>query len=157
MVKTTCWERVASGITDNSVQTTCLKVKITCWDRVASCITGKRAGEAQQSLATHLGEGKLLFQTSALLRKHPLVEKTSGDNLEENQEWSPKGGLTSNSGLSQSAHLGGSKHTTDKIWVLSTRRRVQTNWMFSRMLQLSTEPVITTFSVPSDFYVGKSS
>ena len=30
-----------------------------------------------------IGEGKHLFQTPAVLRKYPLVKKTSGDNLEE--------------------------------------------------------------------------
>ena len=46
-------------------------------------MTGRRAGVARLPLAAHLGEGKLLFQTHAVLRKYPLVEKTSGDNLEE--------------------------------------------------------------------------
>ena len=39
--------------------TTWSKAKTTCWDRVASGITGKRAGVARWPLAAHLGEGKL--------------------------------------------------------------------------------------------------
>ena len=64
-------------------------MKITCWDRVASGITDKRAGVARWPLAAHLGEGKLLFQTPAVLQKYPLVEKTSGDNLKENSGVEP--------------------------------------------------------------------
>ena len=33
-------------------------------------------------LAVHLGAGKHGFQTPAVLRKNPLVEKTLGDNIE---------------------------------------------------------------------------
>ena len=47
------------------------------------------AGVARWPLAAHLGEGKLLFQTPAVLRKYPLVEKTSGDNLEEKSGMEP--------------------------------------------------------------------
>ena len=36
---------------------------------------------------------------------------------------------------------------------MSTRRRVQTNWVHGRTLQTSTEPVIAKFSEPSDFLV----
>ena len=36
---------------------------------------GKRAGVARLPLAAYLGEGTLLFQTLAVLRKYPLVEK----------------------------------------------------------------------------------
>ena len=46
-------------------------------------MTGKRAGVARWPLAAHLGEENLLLQTPAVLRKYPLVDKTSGDNLEE--------------------------------------------------------------------------
>ena len=46
-------------------------------------ITGKRACVARKPWADHIGEGKLLFQTPAVWRKYPLVEKTSGYNLEE--------------------------------------------------------------------------
>ena len=52
-------------------------------DRIASGVSGKRAGEALWPLAAHLGEGKLLYQSLAVLREYPLVEMTSGDNLEE--------------------------------------------------------------------------
>ena len=45
--------------------------------------TGKRAGVARWPLEAHLGEVKLWFQTPAVLWKHPLAEKTSGDNLED--------------------------------------------------------------------------
>ena len=40
-------------------------------------------------MTVHLGEGKLLFQTPTFLRKYPLVEKTSGDNLKENSGVEP--------------------------------------------------------------------
>ena len=43
----------------------------TRWDRISRGITGKRAVK------------KLLFQTPTVLRTYPLVEKTSGDNIEE--------------------------------------------------------------------------
>ena len=58
-------------------------MRITCWDRVSSGITSNLAGVAGWPLEAHLGAGKLLFQAPAFLRKYPLVEKTSGDNLEE--------------------------------------------------------------------------
>ena len=61
----------------------------TCWDKVDSGITGELVGEARKPLAAHLGEGKLLFKTPAVLRKYPLVEKTSGNNLEEKSEVEP--------------------------------------------------------------------
>ena len=55
--------------------------KTTCWDRVASGIAGKLAGLDRWPLAAHLGEGKLSFQTPAVLLGYPLVEKTSGEDL----------------------------------------------------------------------------
>ena len=39
------------------------------------------AGVARMPLEAHLGEGKLI-SNPAVLRKYPLVEMTSGDNLE---------------------------------------------------------------------------
>ena len=58
------------------------KLVTTSWDRVASSITGKLIGEARLPLAVHLGDGKLLHYTPAILRKYPLVAMTSGDNIE---------------------------------------------------------------------------
>ena len=60
------------------------------WDRVASGITDKVwSGVARYPLAAHLGEVKLLFQTPVVLRKYPLVEMTSGDNLEDKSRVEP--------------------------------------------------------------------
>ena len=47
-------------------------------------LTGKQmTGESSPS------RGKLLISHPAVLRMYHLVKKTSGDNLEENQEWRP--------------------------------------------------------------------
>ena len=58
-----------------------------------------------------------------------------------------------NSSLSQSAPLGRKESPTDITCVVSTRRRVPTNWVSDRTLQPSTDPVVAIFSVPSDFLV----
>ena len=58
-----------------------------------------------------------------------------------------KRGLMSDSGLSLSAPIG-EGNTTDKTCMVSTHRRVP-GWM----LQPSSESVITTFYVPSNFLV----
>ena len=69
-----------------------------------------------------------------------------------------EGSCLSNSGLSPTAPIGGREFPTNEIRVVSTRRRFSTNWVSGRMLQPSTEPVITNFHVPSDFLVeGKVS
>ena len=60
----------------------------------------------------------------------------------------PKGGLMLNSDLSPAAPHGGRVPHTDKARVVSTRRRVQTNWFSGRTLQ----PIANSF-VPSDFLV----
>ena len=54
----------------------------------------------------------------------------------------------SNSDLSPAAASGGWVPPTDKSRVVSTRRRVPTNWVSGRTLQ----PIATSF-VPSDFLV----
>ena len=56
------------------------------------------------------------------------------------------GGLMISSGLS-------SEPPTDKARVVSTRRRVQTNWSSGRTLQPSIESVVSFSFVPSDFIV----
>ena len=84
--------------------------KTTCWVRDASVINGNGADEARWPLAAHLGEGTLRFQTHAVMRKYPLVERTSWVNLKENcRSGAPNGGLMSNSVLSQTAPIGGSE------------------------------------------------
>ena len=63
----------------------------------------------------------------------------------------------SNSGLSPTAPIGRMDPATYKTHVVSTRRRVSTNWVSSRTLQPSTESVVANFSVPSDFLLGRPS
>ena len=63
----------------------------------------------------------------------------------------PKGGLMLNSDLSPAAPQRGRKPPTNKTRVVSTRRRVPTNWVSSRILQPSIESVVTNSFVPSDF------
>ena len=58
-----------------------------------------------------------------------------------------------NSDLSPAAPQGGRKPATDKTRVVSTRRRVPTNWVSSRTLQPSIESVVANSFVPSDFLV----
>ena len=58
-----------------------------------------------------------------------------------------------NSDLSPAAPLGGRLPPTDKARVLSTRRRVPTNWFSGRSLQPSIESVVANSFVPSDFLV----
>ena len=58
-----------------------------------------------------------------------------------------------NSDLSLAAPQGGRAPPTDKIRVVSMRRRVPTNWVSGRTLQPSTESVVARFFVPSDFLV----
>ena len=59
-----------------------------------------------------------------------------------------------NSDLSPAAPQGGRKPPTDKTSVVSTRRRVQTNWVSGRTLQPPIESVVANSFVPSDFIVG---
>ena len=65
----------------------------------------------------------------------------------------PKGGLMFNSDLSPAAPQGRREPPTDKTRVVSTRRRVPTNWVSGRTLQPSIESVIANSFVPSDFLV----
>ena len=65
----------------------------------------------------------------------------------------PKGGLTLNSDLSPAAPQGGREPPTYKARVVSTRRRVPTNWVSGRTLQPSIESVVANSFVPSDFLV----
>ena len=58
-----------------------------------------------------------------------------------------------NSDLSPAAPQGGRLPPTDKTRVVSTRRRVPTNWVSGRTLQPSIESVVANFFVPSDFLV----
>ena len=58
-----------------------------------------------------------------------------------------------NSDLSPAAPQGGSEPPTDKTCVVSTRRRVTTNWVSGRTLQPSIESVVVNSFVPSDFLV----
>ena len=59
----------------------------------------------------------------------------------------------SNSDLSPAAPQGGRKPPTDKTCVVSTRRRVPTNWVSGRTLRPSIESVIANSFVPSDSLV----
>ena len=58
-----------------------------------------------------------------------------------------------NSDLSPAAPHGGREPLTEKTRVVSTRRRVLTNWVFGRTLQPSIESVVANSFVPSDFLV----
>ena len=58
-----------------------------------------------------------------------------------------------NSDLSPAARQGGREPPTDKTCVMSTQRRVQTNWVSGRTLQPSIESVVANSFVPSDFLV----
>ena len=58
-----------------------------------------------------------------------------------------------NSDLSPAAPQGGRLPPTDKTRVVSTRRRVPTNWVSGRKLQPSIESVVANSFVPSDFLV----
>ena len=58
-----------------------------------------------------------------------------------------------NSNLSPAAPQGGREPATDKTCVVSTRRRVPTNWVSGRTLQPSIESVVVNSYVPSDFLV----
>ena len=57
------------------------------------------------------------------------------------------------SDLSLAAPQGGREPPTDKTRVVSTRRRVPTNWVSGRTLQLFIESVVANSFVPSDFLV----
>ena len=59
-----------------------------------------------------------------------------------------------NFGLSLAAPQGGMEPPTDKTCVVSTRRRVPTNWDSGRTLQQSIESVVTNSFLPSDFLVN---
>ena len=58
-----------------------------------------------------------------------------------------------NSDLSPAAPQGGRLLPTDKTCVVSTHRRVPTNWFSGRTLQPSIQSVVTNSFVPSDFIV----
>ena len=57
------------------------------------------------------------------------------------------------SDLSPAAPEGGREPPTDKTHVVSTRRRVPTNWVSDRTLQPTIESAVTNSFVPSDFLV----
>ena len=63
----------------------------------------------------------------------------------------PNGRLVS--GLFSAATQGEREPTTDKTRVVSTRRRVPTNWVSGRTPQPSIEQVVAYSDVPSDFLV----
>ena len=58
-----------------------------------------------------------------------------------------------NSDPSPAAPQAGRLPPIDKTRVVSTRRRVPTNWVSGRTLQLSIESVVANSFVPSDFLV----
>ena len=62
------------------------------------------------------------------LRRQPRGKIRSG---------APKGGLMLNSDLSPAAPQGGREPPTDKTHVMSTRKRISTNWVTGRTLQPS--------------------
>ena len=91
---------------------------------------------------------------SCLFHKWILVEETSGDNLNGKiRSGAPKGSLMLNTDHSPAAPLGGREPPTEKTRVVSTRRRVPTNWVSGRTLQPSIESVVANSFVPSDFLV----
>ena len=57
------------------------------------------------------------------------------------------------SDLTPTAPQGGRESPTDKSRVVSTRRRVLTNWVSGRTLQPSIDSVVANSFVPSDFLV----
>ena len=57
------------------------------------------------------------------------------------------------SDLSTETPQGGREPPTDKTCVVSTHRRVPTNWVSGRTLQPSIESVVASSFVPSDFLV----
>ena len=59
----------------------------------------------------------------------------------------------SNSSITPAAPLEGRKPPTDKTRVVSTRRRVPTNWVSGRIRQPSIEPVLANTSVASGLLV----
>ena len=59
-----------------------------------------------------------------------------------------------NSDLSPASPRGGMERPTDKTCVVSTRRRITTNWVSGRTLQPSIESVVANSFVPSDFLVN---
>ena len=59
-----------------------------------------------------------------------------------------------NSDLTLAAPQGGREPPTYKTHVVSTRRRVPTNWVSGRTLQPLTESVAANSFVPTDFLVG---
>ena len=69
------------------------------------------------------------------------------------QSQSNNGGLILNSDLSTAAPHGGMEPPTDETRVVSTRRRVPTNWVSGRKLQPSIESVVANTFLPSDFLV----
>ena len=58
-----------------------------------------------------------------------------------------------NSDLSPAAPQGGREPPTDKAHVVSTRRRVPTNWVSSKILQPPIESVVPNSFVPLDLLV----
>ena len=58
-----------------------------------------------------------------------------------------------NSDLSPAAHQGGREPPTAKTRVVSTCRRVPTNWVSDRTMQPSIESVVADTLVPLDFLV----
>ena len=58
-----------------------------------------------------------------------------------------------NSDLSPAAPQGGREPLIEKTRVVSTRRRVPTNWVSGRTLQPSIESVVANSFVPSDYLV----
>ena len=58
-----------------------------------------------------------------------------------------------NSDLFPAAPQGGREPPTSKTRVVSTRRRVPTNWVSGRTFQSSIESVVASSFVPSDFLV----
>ena len=91
----------------------------------------------------------------SVLWKYPLVRKISGDNLKEIR--SPYGRFDVKLWPHTDSSHWGRKTPTDNACVVHMRSRVPTNLVSFRKLLASTEPVITTFSVPSDVLVGRSS
>ena len=127
--------------------------KTTCWDRVASGITGKRSGEARYPLAAHLGEGKLGIQSPAVLQKYPHVKRRREITLRSNYGEASNGGLMSNSGHSSAALIGGREPLDIRSPCGVHAQAGPTILVSDWMLQPSNEPVVGNSSAPSDFLV----
>ena len=84
---------------------------------------------------------------------YPLVEKTSGENIEEKSEVEPLKAVDVNLWHLSGSSPRGKGTSIYKTCVVSTCSRVSTNWFSGRKLQPSIESVVANSFVSSDFLV----